>query len=35
MEFTQSPWFFVIGGVLVVGLIGLLIFMRMKGKGGD
>lgn len=27
---TNSWWPFIIGGILVVGLVGLLIFLRMK-----
>jgi hypothetical protein len=32
MEFIGSVWFFVIGGVLLVALIGLLLFLRSKGS---
>jgi hypothetical protein len=30
--FIGSPLFFVIGGVLLVGLIGLMIYMRTRPK---
>jgi len=31
-DFVGSIWFFVIGGVLLVALIGLLLFLRSKGS---
>jgi hypothetical protein len=34
-DFIGSTWFFVIGGVLLVALIGLFIFLRSKGSGED
>ncbi len=35
MDFIGSTLFFVIGGVLVAGLIGILVFMRIKAKKDD
>jgi len=32
MEFLGQPWVMISMGVLLVGLIGLLIFMQMRGK---
>jgi LPXTG-motif cell wall-anchored protein len=29
-DFIGSTWFFVIGGVLLVGLVGLLLVLRNK-----
>lgn len=34
-EFIGSTMFFVIGGVIVAGLVGLLIFLRMKPKDDE
>jgi hypothetical protein len=34
-DFIGSTLFFVIGGVIVAGLVGLLIFLRMKPKDED
>jgi len=34
-DFIGSPLFFVVGGVIVAGLIGLLVFMRIKAKKED
>lgn len=31
-DFIGSTMFFVVGGVVVAGLVGLLIFLRMKPK---
>jgi LPXTG-motif cell wall-anchored protein len=33
--FIGSPLFFVLGGVLFLGLIGLLLFMRSKQNSDD
>lgn len=35
MDFIGTPLFFAIGGVIVAGLIGLLVFMRIKAKKDD
>lgn len=34
-EFIGSTMFFVIGGLIVAGLVGLLIFLRMRPKDED
>lgn len=34
-DFIGSTMFFVIGGVIVAGLVGLLIFLRMKPKDDE
>jgi LPXTG-motif cell wall-anchored protein len=34
-EFIDSPWFYVLGGVIVVALIGVFIFLRKRGAGDE
>jgi hypothetical protein len=34
-DFIGSTAFFAIGGLLLVALIGLMVFLRMKGKEED
>ena len=34
-SWMQEWWFFVIMGLFAAGLIGLLVFLRMKGSGEE
>jgi hypothetical protein len=34
-NWMTSIWFFVIMGLIAAGLIGLLVFLRMKGTGEE